>query len=1064
MVSLKHILLCCTALLFGIVAAAQTRLTGTITDKATGDPIAGATVVLDGSNVGAGTDAEGRFVLEVKPRNGMLTVSCMGYITTKVPFAGSQEFNISLEGEQYDLDEVVVVGYGVQRKSHLTGSISKFSGDNLNDVSVSNLDQALQGKIAGVNIQNVDQEAGAVAQIRIRGMGSISASNEPLVVIDGFPIADGLQLVNLRDVESIEVLKDAASAAIYGSRGANGVILITTKSGTVAKPKYSVGVYTGIRLPMKRYDMMNSVEYGQLMYREADMRAVDTTSGQGNLISVGERASYVLENGIIEPTDWQDEGLRDYAGISSYQLSISGGTKDLKYYISGGYLTEEGSMYHSKYNKLSFRAKMDGSLSKSVKFGVNVSPVYTMRENPATNFTDFWRGFAWMPVRHTQQSADFINNNDAPHANVRVGDWAQPSDFANLHYVGVMPDGATWDSWIDETGTNMNPSPSTSANNTPKSNMETQERFQHAYRLQGSAFLQWEPVKNLFIKTTENVLTGYTENEYYRDRNSGAAGNVNTATYTNRLLIDLLSENTANYLFALGKHDFTALAGYTFQVTTAKTAGISGSNFASDVVHTLNGANEINLLDTYTKKEKDVLISYFARLNWSYSDKYLASVSIRTDGSSKFNAEKWGWFPSASVGWRISEEKFMSPTKGWLKSLKLRGSYGVTGNNDIANYAFTDKLLSSAYSLGGGTGATIPGLRTTDDAWANPYITWEQTDEYDVGVDAGFWDNRLTATIDYYYSITKQMLFKQSAMGHSGHNQYWNNIGRVRNRGVEVELSSVNITTKSFTWRTFVNFAYNGNRLLELGGEAYQYSYGERNEVYAAIVGQPAIQFFGYKTDGVWLNSEQVEASGIKGGLSKDLGGLKIVDVNNDSILNAYDRVVIGTPFPDFTWSMTNAFTYKNFDFSFMLQGVQGGSVINGDAYYNETKKYNKAYTTNRWVSPQNPGDGKTPYINNGVDMMLSDYVVESASYVALRELSLGYTIPKTLMRRVHLSSLRVYLSAQNLLYFMGSGYRGLNPEARTTSNAYASPLVSGYQRGAFPLSRTVTVGMDITF
>jgi TonB-linked SusC/RagA family outer membrane protein len=1049
----------------GTPIVAQTRLTGTIANSATGEPIAGATVVLDGNaNVGANTDANGRFSLEVKPRNGTLTVSYMGYITTKVPFAGNQAFNILMEEDQQELDEIVVVGYGVQRKSHLTGSVSKFNGENLNDIPVSNLDQALQGKIAGVNIMNIDQEAGAAAQIRIRGMGSISASSEPLVVIDGFPIAEGLQLVNLRDVESVEVLKDAASAAIYGSRGANGVIIITTKSGTVAKPKYTVGAYSGIKLPIKRYDMMNSVEYGELMYREADMRASDTTTGASNLMTVGERASYILENGVVEATDWQDEGLRDYAGISSYQLSVSGGVKDVRYYVSGSYLKEEGLMYHSTYNKLNFRTKLDGSLSKRMKFGVNISPTYTMRETPANNFTDFWRGFAWLPVQHTQQSADFINNNDAPHTNVQVGDWAQPSDFANLHYAGAMPDGAIWDSWIDETGTNMNPSPSTSANNTPKSIMETQEKFQHAYRLQGSAFLQWEPAKNLFIKTSESVYAAYTENESYRDRNSGAAGNVNTATYTNKLLLDLLSENTVNYSFLLGKHDFTALGGYTFQLTNTKTAGVTGSNFASDIIHTLNAANEIDLLNTYTKAEKNVLISYFARLSWSYNEKYLASVSIRTDGSSKFNTEKWGWFPSASVGWRISEEKFMSTAKSWLRSLKLRGSYGVTGNNDIASYAFTDKLLANPYSLGGGTGATIPGLRATDDAWSNAYITWEQTDEYDVGVDAIFLSNRITATIDYYYSITKQMLFKQSAMGHSGHNQYWNNIGRVRNRGVEVELSSVNIAVKDFRWQTSINFAHNANRLLELGGEAYQYSYGERNEVYAAIVGQPAIQFFGYKTDGVWMNSDQVIASGVKEGLSKDLGGLKVVDVNNDSILNAYDRVAIGTPFPDFTWGITNTITYKNFDLTLMLQGVQGVSVINGDAYYNETKKYNKAFTDNRWVSSQNPGDGKTPYLNNGVDMMLTDYVLEDASYVALREVSLGYAIPKTVMQRIHLTSLRVYVSAQNLLYFMNSGYRGINPEARTTTNAYASPLVDGYQRGAFPLSRTVTVGVDLTF
>ncbi len=1057
----------------GLQLSAQTTLTGTVVDDIDGSTLAGVAVMVDGTTTSTLTDFDGKFSIESKSKSGNLVFSLIGYQSARAPYSGSNSFNIVLVTDSKELDEVVVVGYGVQKKSHLTGSISKYNGDNLADVPVTNLDQALQGKIAGVNIQNIEQEAGAAAQIRIRGMGSISAGSDPLVVVDGLPIADGLQFVNMADVESVEVLKDAASAAIYGSRGANGVIMITTKSGNVTKPKYSVSAYGGIKSIYKKYDVMNSEDYLNMLYSEADMRRQSGMGGTGseddiaklNYATSGEKAAYVLEKYVLgSATDWQDEALRETATISSVQFSVSGGTKDLRYFASGNYSQDQGIMYHSQYDKLNFRTKMDANLSKTVKFGVNLSPTYTKRETPGNNFTDFYRWYAFSPVRHTQASADFINLQD-PSRNIKVGDWAQVNDFSSLAYLGVLPDGQEWNSVIDGISENDRfPSPSTSANNNPKSVMETQNKTQYTYRLQGSVYLQWEPVKNLFLKTTASTHTGYSETEGYKQRNSLQAGNSNESDYDNKLAIDLLSENTVNYLFSLGSHDFTVLAGATFQKTSTNTAGILGIDLPGDEVTTINMASEINAANTYTRKVENVLISYLGRLNWSYKDKYLASASIRTDGSSMFSkqAKQWGWFPSISAGWVISNEGFMQEASSWLK-LKLRGSYGVTGNNNIPPYSYANLLSKASYTLG----SIVPGLSLTNDVLANKKITWEQTNEYDAGFDAGFLNNRITLTFDYYYSITRQLLFAQAAMGITGHNQHMNNIGKVRNNGVEIEVSSNNIAKKDFTWRTSFNFAINKNRLLELGGEPYQHSYGERNEIYAAIVGQPAIQFFGYKTDGVWLSDEQIANSGINKELSSvpmEAGGMKVVDVNGDGKLDAYDRTAMGTPFADFTWGLGNTLTYKDFDLSFSFQGSQGGQLINGDVYYNETKKYNRAYNSNRWVSAAFPGDGKTPYMSNGVDQMLTDYVMEDASYISLREVTLGYKLPKKIMQKIGLSSLRVYASALNLLYIMGDGYRGLNPEARITSGEYASPLVNGYQRGAFPLNRTFSFGLDLTF
>lgn len=1059
-------------LLSSSIAIAQNVVKGTITDATDGEPLVGVTVILDGTTTGTSTDLDGKFSLDVRPKQGVLNISYIGYESVKLPFiSNADEYQVLLNPETSEIDEIVVVGYGVQKKSHLTGSISKYDGEKLADIPVSNLDQALQGRIAGVNIQNTDQEAGAAAQIRIRGMGSISASSDPLIVVDGFPIADGMQFLNMSDVESVEVLKDAASAAIYGSRGANGVIMITTKSGNAAKPKYSVSAFTGIKSVYKTYDVMNSVEYLDMLYDEARLREISNTEGidddftRFNLASSGERAAYVLEK-KLGGTDWQKEALRSIATINNVQFSVSGGIKDLKYYVSGNYSRDEGIMKNSLYDKFNFRAKIDANLSKNLKFGINLSPNYTMKESPSNNFTDFYRWYSFSPAKHTQASADFINNLD-PSRNIKVGDWAQVLDFASLPYEGVMPDGTYWNSLIDGiSDADRYPSPSTSANNNPLSVMNTQSRKQYGYRLQASAYLQWEPIKNLILRTSNGIYTNYQENEGYINKNSAQEGNDNQATYTSKLTLDFLSENTANYIFSIGKHDFTALAGMTFQNTSFNTAGISGIGFPNDLIHTLNGATVLNLDGTYTRKEKEILISYLGRVNWSYNEKYLASVSFRADGSSKFKNKKWGYFPSVSAGWLMSNESFMDVTKDWLKMLKLRASFGVTGNNDIARYAYTDLLYTANYVFGE-TGMVVPGLANTSDAFANPYLSWEQTNEYNIGLDAAFLNNRITLGVDYYYAITRKMLFKPAAMSHSGHNEAWNNIGKVRNNGIEIEISSNNITTKDFTWKTSLNFALNRNRLLELGGEALQYSYGERNEVYAAIVGDPAIQFFGYKTDGVWKSQEEINSSGIdatKSSVPMTLGGLKVVDTNGDGVLTPEDRVPLGSPFADFTWGLGNNFTWRDFDLSFTIQGSQGGHLINGDIYYNESKKYNRAYNQNRWVSSLYPGDGKTPYMANGVDQMLTDYVMESATYVALRDVIIGYTLPKNVLQKINMRSLRVYVSMQNLLYFMGSGYRGLNPEARTTSGEYASPLVNGYQRGAFPLNRTFSFGIDLTF
>ncbi|RZK74904.1 MAG: SusC/RagA family TonB-linked outer membrane protein, partial [Pedobacter sp.] len=527
-----------------------------------------------------------------------------------------------------------------------------------------------------------------------------------------------------------------------------------------------------------------------------------------------------------------------------------------------------------------------------------------------------------------------------------------------------------------------------------------------------------------------------------------------------------------NYNYSKKNHNFTGLLGYTSQQTWIDDSRITGLDFPTETFQTLNQAAQIDQSNTNTLKDQIGLVSYLGRLTYDYKSKYMLTASFRTDGSSYFApGKKYGFFPAVSAGWNIASEPFMSEVS-WLSNMKLRTSYGATGNNRITSFSYQDLLYPSNYGFGAGTGSVNLGLSPNSNVLANPGITWERTFESNTGLDLGFLQNRFNLSAEFYHAITDKLLFNVATMGFSGSNEYINNAGKVSNTGIEFEFSSSNIKSKNFEWNTAINFSRFKNKLLELGGESYQYNYGERNEIYAAIIGAPSIQFLGYRTDGVWMSQAQIdEARAQPDPLTSSLaryftaGGLKFKDINGDNVIDVNDRVVLGDPFPDFIWGITNNFKFKGFDLNVLLQGSQGGKLINGDANYNESKRFNANYNTDsRWLSEMHPGDGKTPYAFNGVDWMISDYVIEDASYISLRNVILGYTIPQKTIKKLGVNSVRVYAAADNLLYFMGKDYKGINPEARTTSSAYSSPLVSGYQRGAFPLLRTFTLGLDFNF
>lgn len=1054
-------------LLAGLASAQKKVVTGKVIDKTGNYALLGVNVLADKQKGGTATKADGTYSISVDKKASVLVFSYVGYVSQTVAIGDRTVIDVELIPANTTSEEVVVIGYGSQKRSNVTGAVSKYQNEKMDETPSSRLDQALQGKIAGVQIQNISSEAGADPKVQIRGLTSITLGASPLVVIDGHPVPDGLSFVNMADVQSVEVLKDAASAAIYGSRGSGGVIMITTKSGKANKTKYSVKFSTGVKTAYELYPMMTVTEYTNMLFYEAALKKQDpsiTPPTANQIASTAERGAYVIENAMRggASTDWQTEAIRN-ANTKNLQISISGGNSAVKYFVSGGYQDDQGMMYHSEYKRYNVRAKLDAQLSKRVKFTFNVNPSYFARERPSVNYIDFVRFQSYLPVYLDEALAAYVRQDPA-YADVRAGDFAQARYFNGRTYGGVMPDGSIWAS-------TPNVTPFSTSNNSPKSVMETRTIKSNEYRLTSSGDLTINLLKGLDFKSLASVYVNYSSTIDFAKRNSNRAGDINRGQYNDRTYIDLLNENTLTYTKKIREHAITVLAGFTLQKMSTRNEQAVGLDYPSDNITTLNNALiiEQGATSTFNNITKEGLNSYLGRIGYSFKDKYLLLASMRADGSSIFGpGNKWGYFPSVSVGWVASKEKFLEKAN-WLNNLKLRGSYGATGNNRILPFQWIDQLYAANYPTGVGNGAAGAGYVPSSTFLANPYITWERTFQFNGGLDLSILNNAISLSLDIYQTKTEKLLLPQTTLAFTGAPFQYNNIGSMKNNGIEVELTTGNFRRKDFRWTTTANFAHTKNRISKFGGEALILSQGERSELYLNRVGDPLIQFYGYKTDGVWLSQAEItaaQAAGLNSVLPNLFvpGGLKLVDINGDKIIDVNDRTVIGNPFPDFTWGVTNNFTYTNFDFSFLIQGSQGGDLVNGDPNYNETKRYNKNYNQNRWLSPMFPGDGKTPYSTVGFNWMLTDYVVEDASYYSLREILVGYTLPDKWVKKARLSSLRIYCSGQNLFFHSAAGYRGINAEGRSVSGPYATPLIDGYQRGSFPMAKTYLFGIDLNF
>lgn len=1026
----------------GLDEAQQNTVVGGVVVDKNNEPLIGVSVMVEGSSGGTITNMDGKFSISLPKNKTSLEFSYVGFATQTVSVKNKKEVRVVMHEDLQQLDEVVVVGYGVQQKSHLSGSVTKVNMDGIEDVPTPRLDQALLGKVAGVQILNTTSEVGADPDISIRGTSSFSASSNPLIIVDGFPVSDGLESLNPSDVESIEVLKDAASAAIYGSRAANGVIMITTKGGVISKPKYSVKAKWGVKSNYKLHSVLSTKEYLDLRIREHNLL--------GTSLSSQEMAYAAINNN----TDWQQEAFNDNAYYYNVDFSVSGGSSGIRYYISGAYNSDEGMMLKNYYKRYNVKARIDADLSKRVTVGINIAPSYTESERPATNFTDFVRTPSWMPVKHTEETSAITG--------VPVGEYTRGSHFNGKTYTTIDPQ-----TGLEKTVT---ATPWGSTNNNPRGIIDNVFSPKGQYRMQLQGYIDIKLLKELRFRSSNSFNFNFTETDTYQNVGAKSAGDSNRGYYTSSKSINLASENTLNYSKKFkGIHQLDGLLGASVYKYTNKRTGILGFDFPTDYIHYLSAAGRIDqyegtTLRTGTWKNDNAMVSYFSRVNYALKDRYLLSVSLRTDGSSKFGKDnKWGWFPSVSAGWRISEESFIKERAKWLNQLKLRLSYGVTGTDAIESYANTDLLDSAGYILGEGNGSVVSGLANNSASLGNRALQWEQTNQANFGLDISLLNNRIGLTFDYYYSITKSLLYQKTVNSIAGYTQAWTNEGKLRNRGFEMELTTYNINNRQFKWSTSFNLSLTRNRLLDLGGPSEQVTPGSNKEYYIARVGDPLIQFYGFKTIGVWKSQEEIDNNPHH--INDKPGGLRVANTNGDDVIDDNDRVPLGNPYPDFIWGMTNTLKYRDFDLAFTLQGQVGGKVYNTDNNYNEFRMWNTKYVANRWLSVEYPGDGKTPFRDNGIQHSLTDYQIEDAGFIALRDVTLGYDLPRKAARKVGLSKLRVYVSAQNLLYLWSDGYRGINPEARYASGVYRTAMArNALQRGAFPIQRTFSAGLNINF
>lgn len=1015
---------------------AQTKeVTGRVTDLTDGSGLAGVTVVAKNSRVSTITSADGTFTLKVPVKTSVVIFSYVGYKTTEVKITAERKAIAALEAGDNQLTEVMVIGYGTKIKRDVTGSIAKVGAKELNNTPVTSFESAIQGRAAGVFVSQQNGKVGQGINVRIRGSASITAGNEPLYVIDGIPLqnsnlssngaaTNSLADINTNDIESIEILKDASAAAIYGSRGSRGVVLITTKRGKSGKSKIEFGYFTGTQKPTNKREFLNAKEFvdytreaaiggGKYDFRENITGYATEQEAIDDYVSFAEsrmrRYSAGNDDYLTQKVDvdWQDKAFQD-APISQYDLNFSGGNDKTTLYMGGQFLDQSGIIVNNKLKRYSGRLNLDHKVRDFLTVGMNMSFARTINNRVSNDnaFSTPLQIVALSPI--------------TPFIDPRTGLTSGALDLA--------------------TG---RPNTNFPVYYNPILNVENGSYTTTVNRTIANLFATVNIAKGLTFKS-EFGMDQLNQNEdqflgRLTARNSGAP-----TGYGYNSTDQILNINTNNFLQYSNDikdvHVFDVLLGTSFQKWNIASNSATGEQFPSDAFKKI--ASAASKTGASSSASEWALVSYFARANYKFKDKYLLALSGRIDGSSKFGVNKrYGFFPAASVGWILSEENFLK-NNSWLNLLKLKASYGLTGNSEIPDFAARG-LYSGNYGYGGNAGTGPSQLGNRD-------LKWESTASYDIGLEASVLKNRLTVELAYYNRDTRDLLLEVNIPGTSGFSTQFRNAGKLKNSGFEFTINTENVVTKNFRWSTSINFGANKNKIVDIKGQQI----GSLN---VAQEGQPLGVFFAREFAGADPNNG--DALYYKNTLGAD--GKR--DRTTTNLYNDAENVVIGNPNPDFIYGMRNTFTFKGIDLDVLMQGVQGNEIFNGGGQYMSASGSNgfDNQTKDQMNAWKKPGDiTQVPearqFFANGTDN--SSRYISDGSYLRVKAVTLGYNLSQRLLGKLHIDKARVYVRAQNLFTF--TSYDGWDPEVN--ADYQASNINQGVDFYSAPQLKTIVFGINI--
>ena len=990
------------------------------------EPIPGVNVLIKGTSIGTVTDIEGDYAIDA-PEDGTLVFSFIGYTSEEIPVNSRSVIDVALAEDIQSLDEVVVVGYGTQRKSDLTGSVGSVNMTQLiGEVKGTNALQALEGQLAGVQIKRaMGSDPGRAPHVQIRGVGSISAGGTPLYVIDGFPM-DNMDHVNPKDIQTIDVLKDASATAIYGSRGSNGVVIITTKRGEDGKARINFETFFGWQKLSKRPDLMDVMTQARYYYDGMYWQNYDA----GHDVS-GDPASWfyrvpqtvldVIEGENTTNFDMLDE-ITQTALTKNYQLSASGGNESIKYFISGQYLNQEGIIINTPFERYSLRANLDGQLTERLKMELNFATSYSEKHGP--------------------------DATGGGRANGIVG---QATSW-QLWYPGYNEDGSYkvgygWDA-------------SNNRDNPLASLKETQAKDQ-MLRVVGNLNTHFQISDPLTLSVLLGATTYNNHGFSFRPEmevfQAIADGRDDRSSSLN-----WLSETILNYKNSFNKHNVSGLIGFTTQKETRNWNNIRSRDYINNYVYTLNAVNN-KVLTASSEESAWSMVSYLSRINYNYDNKYYFTGSIRADGSSRFGKNrKYGYFPSVALAWRITEEDFLSNSR-FLDDLKIRASYGETGNNNIGDYAHISTVNYASAVLGGSK-----AVGYYPERFPNDNLTWEYQKSLNTGIDAEFFAGRIATSVDYFYTRNYNLLLNVNVPLITGYSNSLQNIGEIENQGLEFSINTRNLVG-DFSWTTDFNISGSRNKVLKLGPEGDPIITNSRS---ITMIGEPMGMFYGYKTDGIFLNQTELEnGPTYNPGFTDEsrMGDIRFVDVSGpggvpDGIINSYDRTIIGTPYPDFYYGMTNRFQYKNISLSFNLRGNVGNEIMSSNDFFLYTRARYRQYISesNWWKSPEDQGNGITPKPNNnptGGNRQVSDRLIDSGTFLRISNINLGYEFPDKIVQKLSISSLSVYINATNPVLFTKN--RSFNPEISSNSGNSLSPGIDGDD---YPVAKGIIIGLNLIF